>query len=53
MQAKVDTARNALRLSRLCYEARYAGYLDVLDAPRTTNSAELALVYNRLCSLQR
>jgi multidrug efflux system outer membrane protein len=51
VQAKVDAARNALRLSRLRYEAGYAGYLDVLDAQRTANAAELALVQNRQLQL--
>jgi outer membrane protein, multidrug efflux system len=45
-QAKVDAARNALRLSRLRYETGYSGYLDVLDAQRSANAAELALVQN-------
>jgi multidrug efflux system outer membrane protein len=47
LQASVDAARNSLRLSRLRYEAGYSGFLDVLDAQRTANSAELALVRNR------
>jgi multidrug efflux system outer membrane protein len=50
-QAKVDAARNALRLSRLRYETGYSGYLDVLDAQRTANNAELALVQIRLTQL--
>lgn len=45
-QAKVDAARNALRLSRLRYETGYSGYLDVLEAQRSANAAELALVQN-------
>lgn len=44
---KVNAARNALRLSRLRYESGYSGYLDVLDAQRSANAAELALVQNR------
>lgn len=51
LQAKVDAARNALRLSRLRYDAGYAAYLDVLDAQRTQNAAELALVQNRQAQL--
>lgn len=47
LKAKADAARNALRLSRLRYEAGYSGYLEVLDAQRTANSAEQALVQNR------
>jgi multidrug efflux system outer membrane protein len=46
-QAKVDAARKALGLSRLRYESGYSGYLEVLDAQRTANTAELALVQNR------
>ncbi len=44
---KVNAARNALRLSRLRYESGYSGYLDVLEAQRSANTAELALVQNR------
>jgi multidrug efflux system outer membrane protein len=44
---KVNAARNALRLSRLRYETGYSAYLDVLDAQRSANAAELALVQNR------
>ena len=50
-QAKVDAARNALHLSRLRYESGYSGYLDVLDAQRSANIAELALVQNRQAQL--
>ena len=46
-QTKVDAARKALKLSRLRYQSGYAAYLDVLDAQRTANLAELALVQNR------
>jgi multidrug efflux system outer membrane protein len=51
VQARVDAARNALRLSRLRYEAGYSGFLDVLDAQRTANSAELALIQYRQLQL--
>jgi multidrug efflux system outer membrane protein len=47
LQARVDAARNALRLARLRYESGYSAYLEVLDAQRTANDAELALVRNR------
>jgi multidrug efflux system outer membrane protein len=40
-------ARNALRLARLRYEAGYSAYLEVLDAQRTANDAELAFLRNR------
>ena len=51
MQAKADAGRESLRLSRLRYEAGYSGYLEVLDAQRSANAAELALVQNRLAQL--
>lgn len=51
IEIKVDAARNALRLSRLRYDAGYGPYLDVLDAQRTLNAAELALVQNRQAQL--
>jgi len=51
LKAKADAARNALRLSRLRYEAGYSGYLEVLDAQRTANFAEQALVQNRALQL--
>ncbi|MEO5700671.1 MAG: efflux transporter outer membrane subunit [Casimicrobiaceae bacterium] len=51
LSRKVEAARNALRLSRLRYEAGYAPFLDVLDAQRTQNAAELALVQNRQAQL--
>jgi outer membrane protein, multidrug efflux system len=40
-------ARNALRLAQARYEAGYSAYLEVLDAQRTANDAELAVVRNR------
>jgi len=40
-------ARNALRLAQVRYEAGYSAYLEVLDAQRTANDAELAVVRNR------
>jgi multidrug efflux system outer membrane protein len=46
-QARAQAARNALRLARLRYEAGYSAYLEVLDAQRTANEAELAFVRNR------
>ena len=51
IQSKVEAARNVLRLSQLRYDAGYSAYLDVLDAQRTANSAELALVQNRQLQL--
>lgn len=51
LKIKADAARNALRLSRLRYEAGYSGYLEVLDAQRTANLAEQALLQNRALQL--
>jgi outer membrane protein, multidrug efflux system len=46
LQVRVDQARNALRLATLRYEAGYSAYIEVLDAQRTLNEAQLALVRN-------
>jgi multidrug efflux system outer membrane protein len=48
---RLDAARRALRLARLRYEAGYSAYLEVLDAQRTANDAELAFVRNRQARL--
>ena len=47
LKARLDAARNALDLSTLRYQAGYSPYLEVLDAQRTANDAELAFVRNR------
>lgn len=47
LQSRVVAARNVLRLAGLRYEAGYSAYLEVLDAQRTANEAELAFVRNR------
>ena len=47
LRAAVDAARTAQRLAELRYNAGYAAYLEVLDAQRNANDAELALVRNR------
>jgi len=46
-QARVEAARNALRLARIRYEAGYSAFLEVLDAQRAANDAEQAFVRNR------
>lgn len=46
-----DAAREALRLSQLRYESGYSPFLDVLDAQRTANDAELAVVSESLQTL--
>ena len=51
LQTMVDAAHNALRLSRLRYDAGYTEYLEVLDAQRSANSAEQSLVQNRQLQL--
>ena len=47
LQARVDAARNVLRLSQRRYEAGYSAYLEVLDAQRSANTAEQGLVQSR------
>jgi multidrug efflux system outer membrane protein len=51
LKVRVDAARNALELAQVRYQAGYSGYLEVLDAQRTGNDAELALVRNRQARL--
>jgi len=47
LKDRLDAARAALELSTLRYEKGYSPYLEVLDAQRTANDAELAFVRNR------
>ena len=47
LKAQLDAARAALRLAQVRYEAGYSPYLEVLDAQRTANSAELAFIQSR------
>ena len=51
VQIPVAAARTALRLARMRYDAGYTGLLEVLDAQRTANEAELGLVQNRQAQL--
>lgn len=51
IQRKADAAHTALRLARLRYEAGYSAYIEVLDAQRSANAAEQALVQNRQAQL--
>jgi multidrug efflux system outer membrane protein len=51
LQTRADAARNALRLSRLRYDAGYSNYLEVLDAQRNANNAEQALLQNQQAQL--
>jgi multidrug efflux system outer membrane protein len=47
LKMRLDAARNALELSTLRYQSGYSPFLEVLDAQRTANDAELAFVRNR------
>jgi multidrug efflux system outer membrane protein len=48
---RLDAARKALALSQVRYESGYSPYLEVLDAQRTANDAEIAFVRNRQARL--
>jgi len=45
--SQVAAARRALSLSQARYEAGYSGFMDVLDAQRTANTAQLQLLASR------
>ena len=47
LNVRVSAAREALEIVQTRYRAGYSGFLEVLDAQRTANDAELALVRNR------
>lgn len=47
LSTRVEQSRNTLRLARMRYDAGYSAYLEVLDAQRTLNEAQLALARNR------
>ncbi|HLX28793.1 MAG TPA: efflux transporter outer membrane subunit [Casimicrobiaceae bacterium] len=47
LRTRVDDAGRSLELATQRYEAGYSAYLEVLDAQRTLNDAQLALVRNR------
>jgi multidrug efflux system outer membrane protein len=51
LRDRVAAARNSEEIARLRYQSGYSAYLDVLDAQRTANEAELALVRNRQARL--
>lgn len=48
---RVGAAEQSLQLARTRYEAGYSGYLEVLDAQRTSNEASLAQVTTRQARL--
>ena len=45
--AQLESARRSLKLSQARYEAGYSGFLDVLEAQRTSNIAELTYLSSR------
>ena len=47
LNERLTAARETLRITGLRYEAGYSAYLEVLDAQRTLNAAELASIQNR------
>jgi multidrug efflux system outer membrane protein len=47
LRARVDRASNTLKLANMRYTSGYSAYIEVLDAQRTLNDAQLALVRNR------
>jgi multidrug efflux system outer membrane protein len=51
LKDRLDAARHALELSTLRYQSGYSPYLEVLDAQRTQNDAEIAFVRNRQARL--
>ncbi|MGD9944077.1 MAG: efflux transporter outer membrane subunit [Burkholderiaceae bacterium] len=51
LDVRLQAARNTVRLAKLRYEAGYSAYLEVLDALRSQNEAELAVVRNRQARL--
>ena len=51
LAARLEAARSALELSNERYRAGYSPFLEVLDAQRTANEAELAFVRNRQARL--
>lgn len=51
VRARLQAAREALRITQIRYEAGYSAYLEVLDAQRTLGAAELAAIQNRQARL--
>jgi multidrug efflux system outer membrane protein len=51
LKLRLQAARAGLELSQIRYESGYSPYLEVLDAQRTANEAELAFVRNRQARL--
>jgi multidrug efflux system outer membrane protein len=51
LKARADAAAQSLKLAQRRYEAGYSGFLEVLDAQRTANDAQNALVRGRQARL--
>ena len=51
LRAAAEAAQNAAKIAQARYTAGYSAYLEVLDAQRNANDAELALVRNRQLQL--
>ena len=51
LEDRARIARNTLDLVNVRYRSGYSAYLEVLDAQRTANDAELAIARNRLALL--
>jgi multidrug efflux system outer membrane protein len=47
LRERAESAANTLKLANMRYTSGYSAYLEVLDAQRTLNDAQLALVRNR------
>jgi multidrug efflux system outer membrane protein len=47
LASRLEQAREALRLADMRYRSGYSAYLEVLDATRTLNSAQLDYIRNR------
>jgi multidrug efflux system outer membrane protein len=50
-QTRANAAHRSLEIARARYETGYGAYLDVLDAQRTANDADLALIRSRQSQL--
>jgi multidrug efflux system outer membrane protein len=47
LRERVDASANSLKLANMRYTSGYSAYIEVLDAQRTLNDAQLALARNR------
>lgn len=47
LEERLEATQKALKLAEARYDAGYSPYLEVLDAQRTQNDAQLALIRNR------